>query len=55
MSKKNYIKEQTESSEVVNKIVGGIKSKLPTIDELIKLAKEKVAKENGKQNDENVA
>jgi len=52
MKKINNIKEQKESTELVNTIVSSIKSKLPSIDELIKLAKEKVAKENGEQNNE---
>ena len=41
MKKINNIKEQKESTELVNTIVSSIKSKLPSIDELIKLAKEK--------------
>ena len=52
MEKKYRLKEQEEPTELVKDIINNIKSKLPPIEELIRLAKERGLKNNGKQNDE---
>ena len=54
MEKKYRLKEQEEPTELVKDIINNIKSKLPPIEELLKLAKERGLKNNGKQISEEI-